>query len=87
MSSAHQGEIIKIKGGAGPAHAAAIAAAIAHAEAADAETRATVPPVPRPSSWVQSARPRTTAPPMRSSVYDATAQLPPDEAPTQPESL
>ena len=71
--------IIEIKGGAGPAHAAAIAAAIAHAEAADAETRGTVPPVPRPSSWVQSARPRTTAPPMRSSVYDATAQLPPDD--------
>jgi hypothetical protein len=80
-------KVIEIKGGAGPTHAAAIAAAIAHAEAADAETRATVPPVPKPSSWVQSARPRTTAPPMRSSVYDATAQLPPDEAPTHPESL
>jgi hypothetical protein len=74
--------IIQIKGGAGPAHAAAIAAAIAHAEDADADTRATIPPVPRPSSWVQSARPRTTAPPMRSSVFDATAQLPPDEVPT-----
>ncbi|GMQ85177.1 MAG: hypothetical protein BMS9Abin07_0742 [Acidimicrobiia bacterium] len=74
--------IIEIKGGAGPAHAAAIAAAIAHAEAAEADTRATIPPVPRPSSWVQATRARTTAPPMRSSVFDATAQLPPDEAPT-----
>ena len=73
--------IIEIKGGAGPAHAAAIAAAIAHAGAADADTMATVPPVPKPSSWVQAARPRTTAPPMRSSVYDATAQLPPDDTP------
>lgn len=72
--------IIEIKGGAGPAHAAAIAAAIAHAEAAEAETKATVPPVPRPSSWVQATRPHTTAPPMRSSVFDATAQIPPDEA-------
>ena len=79
-SISHQ-KIIEIKGGAGPEHAAAIAAAIAHAEAEDADTLATVPPVPRPSSWVQSARPRTTAPPMRSSVYDATAQLPPDETP------
>jgi len=87
LSGNHHDKIIEIKGGAGPAHAAAIAAAIAHAEAADAETRSTVPPVPRPSSWVQSTRPRTTAPPMRSSVYDATAQLPPDEASTQPESL
>ena len=79
-------KIIQIKGGAGPAHAAAIAAAITHAEAADAETRGTVPPVPRPSSWVQSARPRTTAPPMRSSVYDATAQLPPDDNSSPPET-
>ncbi len=73
-------KIIEIKGGAGPAHAAAIAAVIAHAEAAETATRATVPPVPRPSSWVQAARPRTTSPPMRSSVFDATAQIPPDEA-------
>jgi len=73
-------KIIEIKGGAGPAHAAAIAAVIAHAEAADADTKATVPPVPRPSSWVQAARPRTTAPPMRSSVFDAAAQIPPDKA-------
>jgi hypothetical protein len=72
---------VVIRGGAGPAHAAAIAAAIAHAEAEEAQARATVPPVPKPSSWVQAARPRTTAPPMRSAVYDATAQLPPDETP------
>ena len=71
--------IIEIRGGAGPAHAAAIAAAIAHAEAEDAATRATVPPVPRPSSWVQATRARTTAPPMRSSIFDRSAQLPPDE--------
>ncbi len=75
--------IIEIRGGAGPAHAAAIAAAIAHNEAAEAETRATVPPVPRPSSWVQAARPRTTAPPMRSTVYDASVQLPPDIKPRE----
>ena len=75
--------VIEIRGGAGPAHAAAIAAAIAHNEAAETETKATVPPVPKPSSWVQATRPRTTAPPMRSSVYDATAQLPPDEPPTE----
>ncbi len=74
--------IIEIKGGAGPEHAAAIAAAIAHAEADEAEARATMPNVPRPSSWVQATRPRTTAPPMRSSAYDASAQLPPDERPT-----
>lgn len=75
---------IEIKGGAGPEHAAAIAAAIAHAEAAEAEARATVPPVPRASSWVQATRPRTTAPLMRSSVFDASVQLPPDEPPTEP---
>lgn len=75
---------IQIKGGAGPQHAAAIAAAIAQAEAAEAEARATIPPVPRPSSWVQATRPRTTAPLMRSSVFDATVQLPPDERPTEP---
>ncbi len=73
-------KIIEIKGGAGPAHAAAIAAAIAHAEAAEEDTLGTVPPVPRASSWVQATRARSTAPPMRSSVFDATAQIPPDEA-------
>lgn len=75
---------IEIKGGAGPEHAAAIAAAIAHAEAAEAEARGTVPPVPRPSSWVQATRPRTTGPMMRSSVFDSSAQLPPDGPPIQP---
>jgi hypothetical protein len=75
---------IEIKGGSGPEHAAAIAAAIAHAEAAEAEARATVPPVPRPSSWVQATRSRTTAPLMRSSVFDASVRLPPDEAPPEP---
>ena len=50
--------IIEIKGGAGPEHAAAIAAAIAHAEAADADTLATVPPVPRPIHSI-SAPPRS----------------------------
>lgn len=75
---------IQIKGGAGPEHAAAIAAAIAHAEGAEADARAKIPPVPRPSSWVQATRPRTTSPLMRSSVFDATVQLPPDERPIEP---
>ncbi|MEA2024228.1 MAG: hypothetical protein U9N79_08080 [Actinomycetota bacterium] len=64
--------ITSIKGGADPCMAAAIAATIAHLEDADAETRATRTPVPRPSHWVQSNRPRESATPLPSHLYDAT---------------
>jgi len=52
--------------------AAAIAATIAHLEDANTETRATRPPVPRPSHWVQSNRPRDQVTPLPSHLYDAT---------------
>lgn len=64
--------ITSIKGGADPCMAAAIAATIAHLEDTDAETKATRPPVPRPSHWVQSERPRETPKPLPSRFYDAT---------------
>ncbi|MCJ7781480.1 MAG: hypothetical protein MUQ27_11715 [Acidimicrobiia bacterium] len=63
--------ITSIKGGADPCVAAAIAATVAHLEDADAETRATRPPVPRPSHWVQSNRPRESPTPLPSHLYDA----------------
>ena len=64
--------ITSIKGGADPCVAAAIAATIAHVEDADAETRATRPPIPRPSHWAQSSRPRENTIPLPSHLYDAT---------------
>ena len=64
-------EIISIKGGAEPALAAAIAAAVTHFEENEAETRATRPPVPKPSPWVQSSRPRDIPPPLISHQFDA----------------
>ncbi len=64
-------EIISIKGGADPAMAAAIAAAVSHFEQSEAETKATRPPVPKPSPWVQSSRPREIPPPLLSHLFDA----------------
>jgi len=64
-------EIISIQGGADPCMTAAIAAAIAHLEILEAETRSTRPPVPRPSHWVQSSRPKEIPPPLPSHTYDA----------------
>lgn len=64
--------ITSIKGGADPCTAAAIAATVAHLEDADAETKATRPPIPRPSHWVQSNRPRENPTPLPSHLYDAT---------------
>ncbi len=63
--------IIAIKGGADACMAAAIAATIAHLEDANAETLSARPPVPRPSHWVQSSRPREIPTPLPSHVYDA----------------
>jgi len=63
--------IISIKGGADACMTAAIAATIAHLEEANAETRAIRPPIPRPSHWVQSTRPREIPTPLPSHVYDA----------------
>lgn len=64
-------DIISIKGGADPAMAAAIAAAVSHFEESEADTRATRPPVPKPSPWVQSSRPRDIPPPLLSHLFDA----------------
>ena len=64
-------EIASIKGGADAAMAAAIAATVAHVEESEAETRATPPPVPKPSTWVQSSRPRDIPPPLVSHQFDA----------------
>ena len=64
--------ITSIRGGADPCMAAAIAATIAHLEDADADTKATRPPVPRPNHWVQSNRPREHPKPLPSHLYDAT---------------
>ena len=64
-------EITSIRGGANAAMAAAIAAAVAHIEESEAETRATRPPVPKPSPWVQSSRPRDIPPPLISHQFDA----------------
>jgi hypothetical protein len=64
-------EIASIKGGADAATAAAIAAAVAHIDESEAETRATRPPVPKPSPWVQSSRPRDIPPPLISHQFDA----------------
>lgn len=64
--------IISIKGGADPCVVAAVTAAVAHAEARDAETRATRPPVPRQSHWVQSNRPRDIPTPLPSHIYNAS---------------
>ena len=60
-----------ISGGADAVMAAAIAAVVAHVEETDAETKATRPPVPRPSPWVQSNRPRDIPPPLVSHQFDA----------------
>ena len=65
-------KIISIKGGADPCVVAAVTAAVAHAEACDAETRATRPPVPRQSHWVQSNRPRESPTPLPSHLYNET---------------
>jgi hypothetical protein len=64
-------EIASIKGGADAAIAAAIAAAVAHIDESEAETKATRPPVPKPSPWVQSSRPRDIPPPLISHQFDA----------------
>lgn len=63
--------IKSISGGPDAAIAAAIAAAVAHVDESDAEVRATRPPVPRPSAWVQSNRPRDIPPPLISHQFDA----------------
>lgn len=63
--------IKSISGGADTAMTAAIAAVVAHVEETDAETKATRPPVPRPSPWVQSNRPRDIPPPLVSHQFDA----------------
>jgi len=62
---------IIIKGGAGPQETAAIAAAIAHAESEAEDVKARRPTPPRPSSWVQSGRPRESMAPLPSHLYDA----------------
>ena len=64
-------EIKSISGGADAAMSAAIAAVVAHVEESDAEVKATRPPVPRPSPWVQSNRPRDIPPPLISHQFDA----------------
>lgn len=64
-------EIASIKGGADATMAAAISAAVAHIEQSEAETRASRPPVPKPSPWVQSSRPRDIPPPLISHQFDA----------------
>jgi hypothetical protein len=64
-------EIASIKGGADATMAAAIAATVAHVEASEAETRATRPPVPKPSPWVQTSRPCDIPPPLISHQFDA----------------
>ena len=64
-------DIISIKGGADATMAAAIAAAVTHFEESEAETMATRPPVPKPSPWVQSSRPRDIPPPLLSHLFDA----------------
>jgi hypothetical protein len=64
-------EIASIKGGADATMAAAISAAVAHNEQSEAETRAIRPPVPKPSPWVQSSRPRDIPPPLISHQFDA----------------
>lgn len=64
-------EIASIKGGADATMAAAISAAVAHIEQSEAETRAIRPPVPKPSPWVQSSRPRDIPPPLISHQFDA----------------
>lgn len=64
-------EIASIKGGADATMAAAISAAVAHSEQSEAETRAIRPPVPKPSPWVQSSRPRDIPPPLISHQFDA----------------
>lgn len=72
-------EITSIKGGADATAAAAIAAAVAHVEESEADTRATRPPVPRPSPWVQSSRPRDIPPPLISHQFDAAPWTEPGE--------
>jgi hypothetical protein len=72
-------EITSIKGGPDAAMAAAIAATVAHVEESDAETRATRPPVPKPSPWVQSSRPRDIPPPLISHLFDAAPWTEADE--------
>ncbi|MEN8114221.1 MAG: hypothetical protein ABFS21_07520 [Actinomycetota bacterium] len=64
--------IISIKGGADACVVAAVTAAVAHAEASDAETRATRPPVPRQSHWVHSTRPRDIPTPLPSHLFNET---------------
>ena len=64
-------ESISIRGGADATMAAAIAAAVTHFEESEAETKATRPPVPKPSPWVQSSRPRDIPPPLLSHLFDA----------------
>lgn len=79
-------EIIKglvIKGGAGPREAAAIAAAIAHAEFEAEDMRARRPTPLRPSSWVQAGRPRESLAPLPSHVYDAQPWSPANDLPEE----
>lgn len=64
-------EVVEIKGGAGPAEAAAIAAVVAaiEREEAAAMSRPTLPP--RQNAWVLSSRPRDVHAPLPSHIYDA----------------
>ncbi|MEN8234798.1 MAG: hypothetical protein ABFR89_07725 [Actinomycetota bacterium] len=64
--------IISIKGGADSCVVAAVTAAVAHAEASDADTRSTRPPVPRQSHWVQSNRPRDIPTALPSHLFNET---------------
>jgi hypothetical protein len=70
-----------IKGGAGPQEAAAIVAAIAHAESEAEDAKARRPTPLRPSSWVQSGRPRESVAPLPSHVYDAQPWSPATQLP------
>ncbi len=64
-------EVVEIKGGAGPAEAAAIAAVVAAIELEEAASMSRPALPPRQSAWVQSSRPRDTHAPLPSHIYDA----------------
>jgi hypothetical protein len=61
---------IRIKGGAGPAEAAAIAAVVAAIEQQEREATAVRPRPIRHSQWVRAGRPLERQAPMTSAEYD-----------------
>jgi len=79
-------EHIEIKGGAGPAEAAAIAAVVAAIEQQEREASATRPRPSRQSQWVRAGRPLDRHAPLTSAEYerlpgggfDDGSHLPPD---------